>query len=47
MFGVVLKKFGFTDLERNVAVVAWNTILFGLLMLWPTRSDRRSRPSPM
>jgi len=33
IFGVILKKFGFTDLERNVAVVAWNTILYGLLML--------------
>jgi undecaprenyl-diphosphatase len=33
LFGVVLKKFGFADLERNVAVVAWNTILYGVLML--------------
>jgi undecaprenyl-diphosphatase len=32
-FGLFLKKFGFADLERNVAVVAWNTILYGLLML--------------
>jgi undecaprenyl-diphosphatase len=32
-FGIFLKKFGFADLERNVAVVAWNTILYGLLML--------------
>ncbi|HEX9752300.1 MAG TPA: undecaprenyl-diphosphate phosphatase [Methyloceanibacter sp.] len=32
-FGVFLKEFGFTDLERNVAVVAWNTILYGILML--------------
>ena len=32
-FGVFLKKFGYTDLERNVAVVAWNTILYGILML--------------
>jgi len=32
-FGVVLKKFGYTDLERNVAIVAWNTILYGILML--------------
>jgi len=30
---VVLKEFGYTDLERNVAVVAWNTILYGILML--------------
>ena len=32
-FGLFLKKFGFGDLERNVAVVAWNTILYGILML--------------
>jgi undecaprenyl-diphosphatase len=32
-FGIFLKKYGFTDLERNVAVVAWNTILYGILML--------------
>jgi len=32
-FGLFLKTVGYTDLERNVAVVAWNTILYGLLML--------------
>jgi undecaprenyl-diphosphatase len=32
-FGLVLKKFGYADLERNVAIVAWNTILYGILML--------------
>jgi undecaprenyl-diphosphatase len=32
-FGIFLKKFGYTDLERNVAVIAWNTILYGILML--------------
>jgi undecaprenyl-diphosphatase len=32
-FGLFLKKFGVGDLERNVAVVAWNTILYGILML--------------
>jgi len=32
-FGVFLKTLGYTDLERNVAIVAWNTILYGLLML--------------
>jgi undecaprenyl-diphosphatase len=32
-FGIVLKKFGFTDLERSVTVVAWNTLLYGVLML--------------
>src|SRR6185437_16094053 len=33
VFGFVLKKFGYADLERNVAIVAWNTILYGILML--------------
>jgi undecaprenyl-diphosphatase len=32
-FGVFLKEFGYSDLERNVAVVAWNTIIYGILML--------------
>ena len=32
-FGLFLKKFGFSGLERSVSVVAWNTILYGLLML--------------
>jgi undecaprenyl-diphosphatase len=32
-FGIFLKKLGYTDLERNVAVVAWNTILYGILMM--------------
>ncbi len=32
-FGIFLKELGYTDLERNVAVVAWNTILYGILML--------------
>jgi undecaprenyl-diphosphatase len=32
-FGIFLKTLGYTDLERNVAVVAWNTIFYGLLML--------------
>jgi len=32
-FGIFLKTLGYTDLERNVAIVAWNTILYGLLML--------------
>jgi undecaprenyl-diphosphatase len=32
-FGYVLEKFDMPDLERNVTVVAWNTILYGLLML--------------
>jgi undecaprenyl-diphosphatase len=33
LFGVFLKKFGYTDLERNVAIVAWNTVLYGILMM--------------
>jgi undecaprenyl-diphosphatase len=32
-FGIFLKELGYTDLERNVAVVAWNTIVYGILML--------------
>ncbi|MGH6865257.1 MAG: undecaprenyl-diphosphate phosphatase [Methyloceanibacter sp.] len=32
-FGLFLKEFEVGDLERNVAVVAWNTIIYGLLML--------------
>ena len=32
-FGLVLETFDFPDLERNVAVVAWNTILYAILML--------------
>lgn len=32
-FGLVLKKFGFGALERSVAVVAWTTVFYGLLML--------------
>lgn len=32
-FGLFLKEFGFGDLERSVTIVAWNTILYGILML--------------
>ena len=32
-FGLVLEKLNMPDLERNIAVVAWNTILYGILML--------------
>jgi undecaprenyl-diphosphatase len=32
-FGLALEKLDMPDLERNVAVVAWNTILYGILML--------------
>ena len=32
-FGLVLETFDFPDLERNVAVVAWNTIIYAIVML--------------
>ena len=32
-FGLVLEKLNMPDLERNVAVVAWNSILYAILML--------------
>ena len=32
-FGLVLEKLNMPDLERNVAVVAWNTIIYAILML--------------
>jgi undecaprenyl-diphosphatase len=32
-FGLVLEKLNMPNLERNVAVVAWNTILYAILML--------------
>ena len=35
-FGYTLKKLNVPDLERNIAVVAWNTVIYGVLML-----DRR------
>jgi undecaprenyl-diphosphatase len=33
IFGIFLKKLGFTDLERNATIVAWNTIIYGILMM--------------
>jgi undecaprenyl-diphosphatase len=42
-FGVFLKTLGYTDLERNVAIVAWNTILYGLLMLVADRVGPQDR----
>jgi undecaprenyl-diphosphatase len=33
IFGILLKKLGFTDLERNATIVAWNTIIYGILMM--------------
>lgn len=32
-FGLFLKKFGIGEMERSVAIVAWNTVIFGILML--------------
>lgn len=43
-FGLFLMKFGFGDLERNVAVVAWNTILYGILMLIADMVGPQERP---
>jgi undecaprenyl-diphosphatase len=42
-FGIFLKTLGYTDLERNVAIVAWNTILYGLLMLVADRVGPQDR----
>jgi len=33
LFGFVLGQLDVPDLERNVTIVAWNTLIFGLLML--------------
>jgi len=33
LFGFVLKKLNVPDLERNITVVAWNTVIYGVLML--------------
>ena len=33
LFGYILKKLNVPDLERNVTVVAWNTVIYGVLML--------------
>lgn len=43
LFGIVLKEYGYADLERNVAVVAWNTILYGILMLIADRIGPQER----
>jgi undecaprenyl-diphosphatase len=42
-FGLVLKKFGFADLERSVTVVAWNTLLYGVLMLIADTIGKQTR----
>ena len=33
LFGYALKKLNVPDLERNITVVAWNTVIYGVLML--------------
>jgi undecaprenyl-diphosphatase len=33
LFGFTLKKLNVPDLERNITVVAWNTVIYGMLML--------------
>ena len=33
LFGFALEKLNMPDLERNITVVAWNTIIYGVLML--------------
>jgi undecaprenyl-diphosphatase len=33
LFGYTLKKLNVPDLERNITVVAWNTVFYGVLML--------------
>jgi undecaprenyl-diphosphatase len=33
LFGFALKKLNGPDLERNITVVAWNTVIYGVLML--------------
>jgi undecaprenyl-diphosphatase len=33
LFGFTLKKLNVPDLERNIAVVAWNEVAYGVLML--------------
>jgi undecaprenyl-diphosphatase len=33
LFGFTLKMLDVPDLERNITVVAWNTVIYGLLML--------------
>ena len=33
LFGYTLKKLNVPDLERNITVVAWNTVIYGVLML--------------
>lgn len=42
-FGLVLEALDMPDLERNVSVVAWNTILYGLLMLVADRVGKQTK----
>jgi len=42
-FGLLLKTFGLMSLFRNVEIVAWNAIIFGVLMLLADRYGRREK----
>lgn len=42
-FGLFLKTFGLMSLFRNVEIVAWNAIIFGILMLLADRFGRRDK----
>ncbi|MEM7192128.1 MAG: undecaprenyl-diphosphate phosphatase [Pseudomonadota bacterium] len=42
-FGLFLKKFGLGSLERSVTVVAWNTVIYGILMLIADMVGKREK----
>ncbi len=42
-FGLVLETLNVPDLERNVSVVAWNTIFYGLLMLVADKVGKQTK----
>jgi undecaprenyl-diphosphatase len=43
VFGLFLKKFGITDLDRNIGVIAFNTFFYGIAMLIGDRVGRQTR----
>jgi undecaprenyl-diphosphatase len=43
LFGLVLKTYGLTALLRNVELIAWNAIIFGVLMLLADRYGRQEK----
>ncbi len=43
LFGLVLKTYGLTTLLRNVELIAWNAIIFGILMLVADRYGRQEK----